>query len=159
MKIKQFTTKKNSLKSTQINCVTFTSKFSVPNQYAAQVGTLYFFNVKGFNLYLEDRLEGVPASDLIGGSACYRRPGYVISLDSGINYSAPNLTLSLNAPIALERNTTQSYLDKQKTAQTEVFSQSDAGFADYLINFNITNRFKKKNKEVIPNSIVDFYKN
>ncbi len=135
------------------------SKFSVPDQYAAQLGALYFSNIKGLNLYLGGRLEGVPASDLIGGSAGYRRPGYVISVDPGINYSAKNLTLSLNVPIALERNRTQSYLDKQKTAETGVYSQGDAAFADYLLNFNLTYRFKKKNMDPIPESKVDFNKN
>jgi hypothetical protein len=96
---------------------------------------------------------------LIGGSAGYRRPGYVISVDPGINYSTENLNLSLNVPIALERNRTQSYLDKQKTAETGVFSQGDAAFADYLINFNLTYRFKKKNNGAIPKSKVDFNKN
>lgn len=135
------------------------SEFSVPDQYAVQIGALYFSNANGLNLYLGGRLEGVPASDLIGGSAGYRRPGYVISVDPGINYSTKNLTLSLNVPIALERNRTQSYLDKQKTSETGVYSQGDAAFADYLINLNLTYRFKKKNMETIPESKVDFNKN
>lgn len=135
------------------------SEFSVPDQYAAQLGALYLSNIKGLNLYLGGRFEGVPASDLIGGSAGYRRPGYVISVDPGINYSAKNITISLNVPIALERNRTQSYLDKQKTSETGVYSQGDAAFADYLLNFNLTYRFKKKNMETISESKIDFNKN
>ena len=135
------------------------SVFSVPDQYAAQIGALYIPNIKGLTFYLGGRLEGVPASDLIGGSAGYRRPGYVISADPGIDYSTDQLTLSLNVPIALERNRTQSFLDKQRTAETGVYTQGDAAFADYLINFNLTYRFKKKHKKgIIPEDNVDFNK-
>lgn len=135
------------------------SEFSVPDQYAAQIGTYYFSNIKGLNLYLGGRLEGVPASDLIGGSAGYRRPGYVVSVDPGINYSVENLTLSLNVPVALIRDRTQSFLDKQRTAETGVYRHGDAAFADYLINFNFTYRFKKKNTQgVLPENTVDFNK-
>jgi hypothetical protein len=63
------------------------------------------------------------------------------------------LSLSLNVPIALKRNRIQSYQDKQRTASTGVFTQGDAAFADYLINFNLTYRFKNnKNKGVDFNS-------
>ncbi len=127
-----------------------TSEFSVPDQFAAQLGTLYSPNIKGLSFYLGGRIEGVPSSDLLGGSDGYRRPGYAISIDPGINYNTNNLSLSLNVPVALERNRTQSYLDKKRTIETGVFTQGDAAFADYLINFNLTYRFRnhKNNKGV-----------
>lgn len=126
-----------------------TNEFSVPDQFAVQLGTLYSPNIKGLNFYLGGRIEGVPSSDLIGSSRGYRRPGYAISVDPGINYNTNNLSLSLNVPIALERNRTQSYADKQRTAETGVFTQGDAAFADYLINFNLTYRFRNnKNRGV-----------
>ncbi|OYX25928.1 MAG: hypothetical protein B7Z06_06505 [Flavobacteriales bacterium 32-35-8] len=131
-----------------------TNEFSVPDQFAAQLGALYSPNIKGVNFYLGGRIEGVPSSDLIGSSAGYRRPGYAISVDPGINYNTENLSLSLNVPIAVERNRTQSYSDKQRTAETGVFTQGDAAFADYLINFNLTYRFKNnKNRGVDFNAI------
>src|SRR5690606_22438765 len=108
----------------------------------ALLGTLYTPNIKGVSFYLGGRIEGVPSTDLIGGSEGYRRPGYAISVDPGINYNTNNISLSLNVPIALERNRTQSFLDKQRTAQTGVFTQGDAAFADYLINLNLVYRFK-----------------
>lgn len=124
------------------------SEFSVPDQYAAQLGALYFTGITGLNAYLGGRLEGIPSSDFIGGSGGYRRPGYVVSVDPGINYNIKNLTMSLNVPIAVERNRTQSFLDKQKTAETGIYSQGDAAFADYLINLNLTYRFNKKKPPV-----------
>ncbi|WP_239970675.1 transporter [Confluentibacter citreus] len=126
-----------------------TNEFSVPDQFAAQLGALYAPNIKGVNFYLGGRIEGIPSSDLIGSSDGYRRPGYAISIDPGINYSTNNLSLSLNVPIALERNRTQSFLDKKRTSETGVFTQGDAAFADYLINFNLTYRFRNnKNRGV-----------
>ncbi|MBU3821107.1 transporter [Flavobacteriaceae bacterium XHP0103] len=120
------------------------SEFSVPDQYAALLGALYFPKIKGVSFYLGGRIEGVPSSDLIGGSGGYRRPGYAISVDPGINYNTHNLSLSLNVPVAVERNRTQSFLDKQRTEETGVYRHGDAAFADYLINFNLTYRFRNK---------------
>lgn len=125
-----------------------TSEFSVPDQYAALLGAMYLPNVKGLSLYLGGRIEGVPSSDLIGGSAGYRRPGYVISVDPGINYIAKNLTLSLNVPFAVYRNRTQSYQDKQRTEETGVYRHGDAAFADYFFNLNINYIFQKKPKKL-----------
>lgn len=132
------------------------TEFSVPDQYAVQLGALYFLNLRGFSVYLGGRLEGVPSSDLIGGSDGYRRPGYVISVDPGINYNTSNLSFSLNVPVALIRNRTQSYLDKQITAETGIYTHGDAAFADYLFNCNLTYRFKKKDKISIFENSVDF---
>src|SRR5690606_8389568 len=131
-----------------------TFEFSVPDQFAAQLGALYSPNIKGVNFYLGGRIEAVPATDLIGSSEGYRRPGYAISIDPGINYNTDNLSLSLNVPIALERNRTQSFADKERTALTGVFTQGDAAFADYLINLNLTYRFKNnKNRGVDFNAV------
>ena len=126
------------------------SEFSVPDQFAALLGAVYSPNIKGLSFYLGGRIEGVPSSDLIGGSNGYRRPGYVISVDPGINYNINNLSLSLNIPVALERNRTQSYLDKIQTQERGVYVQGDAAFADYLVSFNLTYRFRnlKDNKKV-----------
>ncbi len=132
------------------------SEFSVPDQFAAQLGALYSPNIKGLSFYLGGRIEGVPSSDLIGGSNGYRRPGYAISVDPGINYNTNNLSLSLNVPVAIERNRTQSYLDKKRTKETGVFTQGDAAFADYLINFNLTYRFRNhRNNKGVDFNLVD----
>lgn len=116
------------------------SEFSSPDQYSARLGVFYT-GVKGWNAYLGGRMEGVPSNDLIGGSAGYRRPGYVISVEPGIGYSAHKYAVFLSIPIAVERNRTQSYLDKQKTEETGVYSHGDAAFADYLINLSFAYRF------------------
>jgi hypothetical protein len=116
------------------------TEFAVPDQYLARLGVSYVTGIKGLSLYGGGRIEGVPAEDLIGGSNAYRRPGYSIAIEPGINYNRNNLTFNLSVPFAIERNRVQSYLDKVKTAETGEYSHGDAAFADYLINFGVTYR-------------------
>lgn len=126
------------------------SEYSVPDQLAVRLGVNYISPVHGLAFYLGARDECVPSSDLIGGSAGYRRPGYVISMEPGLNYSLGNVSAFFSVPIALVRNRTQSYQDKIRTEETGVFTQGDAAFADYLINASISWRFNtRKNKTEI----------
>jgi hypothetical protein len=117
-------------------------EFSCPDQFAARLGVNYLG--QGFSAYLGGRVEGVPSSDLIGSSAGYRRPGYVVSAEPGVSYSVKNILLSLNVPVALYRNRIQSYADKLRTAETGVYRIGDAAFANYLINFNVSYRINGK---------------
>lgn len=116
------------------------SEFSCPDQYAARLG-LNYLGSSGLAIYLGGRLEGVPSTDLIGSSAGYRRPGYVVSVEPGISYGINKVLFSINVPVAVYRNRIQSYSDKQRTQETGVFRNGDAAFADYLINFNVSYRF------------------
>lgn len=115
-----------------------TRDFSVPDQYAARVGVLTMLPVHGLYLYGGARIEGVPSSDLIGGDEGFRRPGYAISLEPGLNYGIRNTTFNFTIPIAIERNRTKSFSDKQSGGH------GDAAFADYLINFGFSYRFGAK---------------
>lgn len=128
-------------------------EFSCPDQFAARLGVNYL--VQGFSAYLGGRVEGVPSKDLIGSSAGYRRPGYVVSAEPGISYNLNNLQLSLNVPVALYRNRIQSYADKVRTAETGVYRIGDAAFANYLINFNVSYRINGKSHgaQTLPNII------
>ncbi len=117
------------------------SEFSCPDQFAVRLGAFYLTKMNGLSLYLGGRAEGVPATDLIGESIGYRRPGYAISVEPGISYIHKNLSLNLNVPVALYRNRIQSYEDKQRTIERGTYTHGDAAFADYLISFNVTYRF------------------
>jgi hypothetical protein len=116
------------------------SEFSCPDQFAARVGAFYN-SLKGVNFYLGGRLEGVPATDIIGSSAGYRRPGYAISAEPGIGYAKGNYSVFASFPVALYRNRIQSFEDKERTQQTGVYRHGDAAFADYLINVGFSYRF------------------
>jgi len=50
-------------------------------------------------------------------------------------------TFYVQVPIAAVRCRTQSVPDKETTAQTGVYTNGDAAFADYLINVGFSKRF------------------
>lgn len=133
-------------------------EFSCPDQFAARIGFNYMTGIHGLALYLGGRTEGVPSSDLIGGKAGYRRPGYVNSVEPGVSYNVNNMSLSLNVPIALYRNRTQSYADKKATQETGTYRHGDAAFADYLISIGFSYRFGGKSQTAAApqwNNVID----
>jgi len=116
----------------------FTSTMSVPDQYMMRAGANYMSRQFTFSGGI--RIEGIPASDLVGGDKGFRRPGYVISAEPVISYMMKGVDLYLSVPVALQRNRTQSYADKLQTAATGNKVHGDAAFADYSINLGCTIR-------------------
>ena len=120
------------------------SIMSVPDQFALRSGVFHSFQkIHGLGLSLGGRIEGVPVRDLVGESDGFRRPGYVISVEPGISYMKGNVTGTLNVPIALIRNRTQSLTDIENSTPEKPV-QGDAAFADYLINVGIAWRIPRK---------------
>jgi outer membrane putative beta-barrel porin/alpha-amylase len=124
------------------------SEFSCPDQYAVRSGVYYSTKIHGLSTFLGGRMEGIPASDLIGSSAGYRRPGFAVSVEPGVGFSTGNASFNLTVPIALYRNRTQSYEDKVRTAETGEYRHGDAAFADYLVNFSFSYKFAGKQNEM-----------
>lgn len=116
------------------------SEFSCPDQFALRLGAFYT-SMEGLNFYVGGRVEGVPSSDIFGGSAGYRRPGYAVSAEPGLGFSKSNYSVFASFPIALYRNRIQSFEDKERTQQTGVYRHGDAAFADYLISVGFSYRF------------------
>jgi hypothetical protein len=116
---------------------------SVPDQYMARLGINYGFKgrLKNLTAALGGRLEGIPVYDLIGGSEGFRRPGYIVDVEPGLNLMVKKSTFYVAVPIAVVRCRTQSVPDKETTAQKGVFTNGDAAFADYLVNVGFTTRF------------------
>jgi hypothetical protein len=112
---------------------------SVPDQYLLRAGTNWTKNA--LTLSLGARYECVPASDLIGDNTGFRRPGNVLAIEPGANYSYKKLNFYLYAPIAVRRERPQSYPDVLKTNDTKVFSRGDAAFADYSISIGMGYKF------------------
>ena len=112
---------------------------SVADQYMVRAGANLNFNK--FTVLAGGRIECIPVHDLVGGSNGFRRPGYIISVEPGISYQFKRVSAFVSVPVALERNRTQSVPDKKRTEQTGNFTQGDAAFADYLLNFGINIRF------------------
>lgn len=110
---------------------------SVPDSYLLRAGLSYsVWPSKGLSLSLGGRMEGVPVEDLIGGSLGYRRPGYAVSIEPGVNWAYKKLSFNLTVPIAVERNRERSYIEI-----VENRPGGDAAFADYIITSSVSYRF------------------
>ncbi len=116
-----------------------TSVMSVPDQMMIRAGASVSFNKFTFSAGVRDECQ--PSKDLIGGSMGFRRPGYIISIEPGVNYQFKKATVYAYVPFAVKRNRTQSVADKLKTADTGVYTQGDAAFADYLVNIGASFKF------------------
>ncbi|MES2732120.1 MAG: hypothetical protein V4714_10240, partial [Bacteroidota bacterium] len=69
--------------------------YASPDQYFARAGVMTSVGkAKNLTLSLAGRLEGIPAYDAFGGQVAYRRPGYVVAIESGISYSAGKHSIS-----------------------------------------------------------------
>jgi hypothetical protein len=115
-----------------------TDVMSVPDLYMARGGAAVMVNAFTFSGGL--RIEGLPSSDLVGGSRGFRRPGYIISGEPSITYATKKVSLNLSVPVAIWRNRTQSNADKRQSADTGKHVQGDAAFADYLVSFGVNVR-------------------
>ncbi|THU41583.1 transporter [Niastella caeni] len=116
-----------------------TTVMSVPDQMMIRAGASLTINKFTFSAGIRD--EAQPSKDVIGGSMGFRRPGYIISIEPGVNYQFKNATLYAYGPFAVKRNRVQSNADKLKTAATGVYAKGDAAFADYLINVGCAFKF------------------
>ena len=113
-----------------------TDVMSVPDLFMARAGVSYMISQFTFSGGI--RAEGLPSSDLIGGSRGFRRPGYIISAEPSVTFVTRKASFNIAVPFALERNRTQSNSDKRRTADTGVHQQGDAAFADYLVSAGVT---------------------
>ena len=130
--------------------------YACPDQYFARAGVMTSV-LKGKNLTfsLAGRMEGIPAYDIIGGQVAYRRPGYVMAVESGVSYQKGHSTFSLFVPYNFAKNRIQSAADKadqnlQNAKITDpakmVHVQGDAAFADYSISVGYSYRIAKTKK-------------
>jgi hypothetical protein len=116
---------------------------SVPDQYMARVGLNYGFQdrLEPLSVSAGARIEGIPVSDLIGGSEGFRRPGYVLSAEPAASYQFKKFNFFAAVPVALYRDRTQSVTDKQNSSTTGTHVQGDAAFADYSVNIGFVFKF------------------
>lgn len=110
---------------------------SVADQYLARVGVSRPIpRTRRFAVTLGWRIEGVPVRDLIGKSNGFRRPGYGMSIEPGLQYFRGRDTWSIAVPIAAGRN--------RKRSVSDILVGNpggDAAFADYLILAGYSHRF------------------
>ncbi|MDQ3805226.1 MAG: hypothetical protein M3416_15535 [Acidobacteriota bacterium] len=109
---------------------------SVADQYLARAGVIVPVpKARGWTVSFGGRVEGVPVRDILGKSNGFRRPGYAISVEPGVNYTRGRDLWSVSVPIAVERNRRRSVTDIQDGRH------GDAAFADYLLVVGYSRRF------------------
>lgn len=130
--------------------------YACPDQYFARAGFMTsVLKEKNLSFSLAGRWEGIPAYDAFGGQKAYRRPGYVVAVESGITYHKGASSFSLIVPYNFIKNRIQSAADiASQNLQNSVITdkaqmvhvQGDAAFADYSINLGYTYRFGSMKK-------------
>jgi hypothetical protein len=128
--------------------------YACPDQYFARAGFMSGVGKsKNLALSLAGRLEGIPAYDAFGGQVAYRRPGYVVAIESGVSYRTGQHSFSLFIPYNFIKNRIQSAADiaDQKLQNSKISDpagyvhvQGDAAFADYSISLGYAYRIGKK---------------
>ena len=102
---------------------------SVADQYLARVGVSRPVpKTRQWAFTIGWRIEGVPVRDLIGKSNGFRRPGYGMAIEPGVQYFRRKDSWSVTVPIAAGRNRKRSVSDILVGNRG-----GDAAFADYMI--------------------------
>ena len=106
-------------------------QLSVPDQYLWRTGLGYAVpKLRGFAFTFAGRMEGVPARDLIGREDGFRRPGYYLTIEPGINHTAGHATLFLGAPVRIHQNVKDS-----------LGFRRDSTFASHMLLMSVSYRF------------------
>jgi len=111
---------------------------SVADQYLARAGVLVPVpKAPGWAASFGARLEGIPVRDAFGKSDGFRRPGYALSVEPGVNWyrSRGREVWSLSVAIPVERNRRRS------TSDIKDNRHGDAAFADYVLVLGYGRRF------------------
>jgi hypothetical protein len=128
----------NSVLRTGQNPTSLTAYNSISDQYLLQAGVARPIpQVRGLSVSFGPRMEGVPAKDLIGDNLGFRRPGYAISLEPGVQYVRGKNLLSFSIGKAIHRDRTRSIPDRINGGH------GDAAFADYVWLASYSFRFGK----------------
>jgi hypothetical protein len=111
--------------STSTNPVTAYN--SISDQYLLEAGVAHSIRkVRGLSVTFGPRFEGVPAEDLLGESLGFRRPGFAVSVEPGVQYARGKSLFTARVGKAIYRNRTRSVSDKMTGGH------GDAAFADYV---------------------------
>lgn len=109
---------------------------SVPDQYLWRAGIAYTVpRFRGISLSVAGRDEGVPARDLIGREDGFRRPGYAVSVEPGLEFARGRNIWSFSYAIAVHRDRTRSVQD------VAAGTHGDAAFADNILILGYSRSF------------------
>jgi hypothetical protein len=109
---------------------------SATDQYLFRGGlSRHVPHLRGLAASFGGRMEGIPVRDAFGKSDGFRRPGYIISIDPGLQYEHGRNMFALNAPWAVQRNRRASVTDLAN------HKHGDAAFADYAVILSASRSF------------------
>jgi len=112
---------------------------SITDQYLFRAGFTQVVSKKhNLSLSLGGRMEGIPVEDLNGNAGNeegFRRPGYSIAIEPGINWMPGKWNVAVSVPWRLEAQRERSYWNLQKG------TRGDAAFADYLVTLSVSRWF------------------
>lgn len=101
---------------------------AIQDQYMVEIGMSHPApRIKGLNLSLAVRDEGVPARNLIGNDLGFKRPGFGIALTPGFIYTRGNNALQFSVGKVMIRDRTKSVAEKINGVH-----EGDAAFANYV---------------------------
>lgn len=110
---------------------------SIADQYLFRAGIAHNVpKIRGLELSLGVRDEGVPAHNVFTSDMGFRRPGYVVSLDPGLVFTYKRDSLSVNGPWAMARNREPSVPELRNGT-----ANGDAFFADYTVIIGLSHHF------------------
>jgi hypothetical protein len=108
---------------------------SVPDQYFLRAGMQVPVAKTGLTASLAWRMEGLKRYDLFGRSDGFRRPGYELFIEPGIQYSRGPSVFSVYVPIGYYRN---------RLPDPYTGALGDATFPDYVVLAGYSYRFSRK---------------
>ena len=104
---------------------------TVADSYIARLGVGYPLNfLPGLSISVAGRIDGSPPSDVFGDTTGFRRPGYFVTIEPGLNYSTEKATFALSFPTRVHQY-----------VQDSLGAPRDSTFADYLVEFSVSYRF------------------
>ena len=112
---------------------------SVPDQFSIRGGAN--FSIRDWIFSAGFRHEGIPVTDLLGGSEGIRRAGYNFSVEPGIIYKLKNATVYAYVPVIVTRKIKQNLADKFITKYTGVHTITSGGSGNYQVFLGIQFKF------------------
>jgi hypothetical protein len=122
------------------NPITMTQFNAVTDQYLLEGGVAHpVRKVKGLSVLFGPRMEGVPAKNLlpVGDNLGFRRPGFAVSVEPGIQYAKDGNVFSITIARAIYRDRTRSVPD------ILTGGHGDAAFANWVWLANYTFRVRR----------------
>jgi hypothetical protein len=118
----------NVLRSSKPNPVTLTQYNAITDQYLMEGGVAHPINkIHGLTVSFGPRMEGVPARNLFpGDNLGFRRPGFAISAEPGVQYSRNGNVFTVTIARAFYRDRTISVPDVLTNGH------GDAAFANWV---------------------------